>query len=642
MCGIIGSYDPKGTVEVPEVGIRAGMDLMAARGPDGSGVHLAPGLAFGHRRLAVISPDDGQQPFVDSDTGKVVVFNGEIFNYPVLRKHLAGRGRVFRTTSDVEVLLRAWEEWGEGCLERLVGMFAFAAYDPATRRILVARDRLGVKPLFYSTFGGRLMFASTCAALRCFEGVGDVIDPAAVSHYLTTIRTSFGSRTLFKDIQTLLPGEFIVASPESPAGTVRRYWDIEAIPPRDKTSPGVDEAAGEARALLEEAVSGQLISDVPLGGFLSGGLDSSIIASLAGELTCGNYHAYSVGYERDAYNEWDFVRTAASHFGMQCREIMLNEQDFPGTWTRLIRSKGLPVSTPNEIGIYHLAASLRQDYTVALSGEGADEIFGGYTVPYFSAYDYDRARRQPLGKDEPPDETDTAMRRLYGRSHLICRPDHYLLVNSWIPFNIKRRLLGDQTWQRLSGDEEIFSYYEDWFDRLAACSTFDSYMHVHARVNLEGLLSRVDSSTMAASVEARVPFTDHRIVEYAFSLPDSYKMNWCNEDAQRSSKRLNVAEIDRDGLVESKVLLRRAFAKEVPRSILERRKVSFPVPFREEMPAWLTQLPEEISSSPFLDGFFDKRRVDQLFRNANNQSDAMYLWPIVNLCLWQRECSVAA
>ena len=621
--------------------VGAGMDRMALRGPDDQGLFSAPGVALGHRRLSIIDLRTGQQPLVDPATGTVVVFNGEIYNYRGLREELIRAGRTFRTASDTEVLLQACLEWGVRTLDRLSGMYAFAVYEPAHKRLFLARDRLGIKPLFYSLRDGRLFFASSMSALLCFPEIEPVMDPAAVSHYLTTLRTTMDRRTLIKGVCALLPGEYLVAGVGNPQAEPRRYWDIPVLAPEEKENPGIDRTVERVSEMMTDSIREQLISDVPLGGFLSGGLDSSVIASLANRLSGGRFDAYSVGYDIDGYNEWPFVRAATAFHDMDCKEIHLKPEEYPADWKFLIGQKGLPISTSNEIPIYHLARALKKDFTVALSGEGADEIFGGYVIPYFASFDYDRARHSEPAAGEELSALDRAMRRLYRRPFLLCHADQHFILNSWISFAQKRALLTRAAWDVLGGDEEVCGFYEGLFDRFAKCSTLDNYMHVHARVNLEGLLFRVDSSTMAASVEGRVPYTDHRIVEYLFSLPDHYKIDWKDAAAKEKGTIRNVQEIDRDGLVESKLLLRRAFAANVPREILDRPKMSFPVPVREWLGGFMKDFAAEaIRDSALAGTLFDAKGLDQVLQTADTPLSGMALWPVTNLCLWQKELGI--
>lgn len=643
MCGIIGVFHLNGGATNSVAAVRAGMARMALRGPDGEGWFVGPDVTLGHRRLAIIDREGGRQPFVDDETGTVLVFNGEIYNFRDLRRDLLAAGHSFATASDTEVLLRAYIEWGADCLARLSGMFAFAIYNPAKRSVFLARDRVGVKPLFYCVRDRRLLFASSMAALRCLPGVEGLFDLPAVSHYLTTLRTTLGRRTLLKDVHALLPGECLLASHGAGEPVLRRYWELAARTPTDKLDPGLEPATEQARELVTQSVREQLVSDVPLGGFLSGGLDSSILASLASRLSGRRFGAYSVGYDLDGYHEWPYVRQAAAFHRMDCREIHLEPEAYPGVWTFLIEQNGLPLSTPNEPPIYHLARALKQDFTVALSGEGADEVFGGYVPAYFSAYDFDRARRAAPAPGEPLTAIDRAMRRYYRRPYFLCLADHYFLLHSWIPFAQKKSLFTGDAWKALDNDDAMCSFYEDLFERFRDCSTFDAYMHVHARVNLEGLLFREDSSTMAASVEARVPFTDHRLVEYLFSLPDHYKIAWIDAAAKERAREMNIREIDQARLVESKVLLRRAFAREAPAEILARKKMSFPVPVREWFGDFLLPFAREaVESSPLVGALFEPEAIRRTLATSALPSSGMALWPVVNLCLWQRALTESA
>ena len=317
-----------------------------------------------------------------------------------------------------------------------------------------------------------------------------------------------------------------------------------------------------------------------------------------------------------------------------CREIHLEADGFVDTWSFILRQKGLPLSTPNEVPIYHLARALKQDYTVALSGEGADEVFGGYVTPYFSAYDFDRARRTASADPADMTATDRAMLRLYGQAHLGSHAEHHFLLSSWVsPMMINALLVPSVA----SGLQDVQDYYTALFERFEPCSTLDKHMHVHARINLEGLLNRVDSSTMAASVEARVPFTDHRIAEFLYSLPDSFRLDLRNETARQQAQLMNVVEMDQRNLIESKRLLRKAFCAEVPSEILHRRKVSFPVPFREWLGGGLREfVVETLTHSELVGQVVREQSLQEVMDGADNPACGMVLWPLVNLALWEQ------
>lgn len=634
MCGIAGYVSPSPPSPVEwRPRLQRALDAMALRGPDDDGLHFAPRLGLAHRRLAIIDLQGGRQPFEDPASGAVIVFNGEIYNYLDLRAELQAAGHVFRTRSDTEVLLHAYLEWGPACLDRLLGMFAFAIHTPADGALFLARDRLGVKPLYWGEQQHTLCFASSVRALLALLPERPALHAAALSHYLSTIRTNMGAATLLHDVHLLEPGHWMRVDPSGKRHTVP-YWAPAAPSPADKSRESLDEAAATLRHLLDDSVRRRLISDVPLGGFLSGGLDSTVIASLATRLTHRHFHAYSVGYAQNGYHEFPFVQEAADAYGMRCRQIELEPRDYPDDWRFLIQQNGLPLSTPNEVPIYRLSKALRQDYTVALSGEGADEVFGGYTISYFSGHDFLRAARTPVDPAAMSD-ADRAILRGYGQAHLPDLAAQHLLLNAWLTPADKAAWLHPDILDLLDGDSALRAHYDDLYARHPHASPMDRIMMTHLRTNLEGLLLRVDSSSMAASVEVRVPFTDHRLVEHAFTLPDPYRLDWRTPEARSAGAHLNVLEIVQRDLLESKRVLRLAFATDVPASILNRPKMSFPVPVFDWMKDWLKPVARDIvAASPLRRALFNPAAIDA-WLDGRRPLHPLKLWPIVNLCLWQ-------
>lgn len=634
MCGIAGYLSPSPLSPIEwRPRLQRALDSMALRGPDDDGRFFASRIGLAHRRLAIIDLKGGRQPLEDPLTGATIVFNGEIYNYRELRETLQAAGRVFRTQSDTEVLLHAYLEWGPACLEKLLGMFAFAIYTPQDGAIFLARDRLGIKPLFWGEQRNTFCFASSVRALLDLLPEKPALSAVGLSHYLSTIRVNMGGATLLHDVNLLEPGHWIRVA-TSGERQIARYWEPVALSPDDKPRRTMEEAAETLRELLEDSVRLRLISDVPLGGFLSGGLDSTILAALATRQTNHRYHAYNVGYPQPGYNEFPFVKEAADAYGMNCRQIELAPQDYPELWKFLIRQNGLPLSTPNEVPIYMLSKSLRQDYTVALSGEGADEVFGGYTIAYFSGYDFNRASRTPVAEADLTD-ADRAILRGYGQAHLPDLAQQHLLLNAWHTAADKASWLHPDILHRLDGDAAMRAHYADLYARHPRCSPMDRIMHAHLRTNLEGLLLRVDSSSMAASVEVRVPFTDHRLVDFAFSLPDDFRLDWRNPAAQAAGASLNVLEIVQRDLLESKRVLRRAYADAVPPSILNRPKMSFPVPVFDWMKDWMKPMAREIvAASPLRKALFNPAVIDA-WLDGRRPLHPLKLWPLLNLCLWQ-------
>lgn len=633
MCGILGIYRRGGLkAGRDESGLVRGLAGMARRGPDGEGIWRDSRLLIGHRRLAILDPAHGRQPMEDEATGVVISYNGEIYNYASLRESLETEGVVFRTRCDTEAVLQAYLRWGGDFVDRLEGMFALALYDPREERLLLARDRLGVKPLYVFHEDRRyLAFSSSVAALLGLDEVAPVLDPVALAHYFLTVRNTLGDRTLIRGVSGVPPGE--VWELRLGDGTLhkRRYWTIPVLPAKDKEPvSGFSELAAGIAGELDDAVRRQLISDVPVGVFLSGGVDSSVLAAAIAADPGQRYHACSVGYRMDGYNEWSHARTAAARHGLDCREVVLNGEDYLDDWQALLRFKGLPLSTPNEVPIFRLAGVFRETCTVAMTGEGADEIFGGYVGPTFCAIDFDRAGSNPSPAFQE------ALRREYGTDSFSCRREHFFRVNAWLDPARQRGMLRDGgSW--VDGPlQAVMENYDSLFAALEPCTTLDAYLQVHARVNLEGLLNRLDSSTMAASVEGRVPFTDHRLVEQLFRMPDSVRMALRPAASRPQREQLTSFELARLGLVESKRLLREGYAGRVDADILKREKMSFPVPFLQWFgSSWRGAYRAALNESPLLRDLLAPSFIAGAAR-PGRPVDGMRAWPLMNLALMEK------
>lgn len=636
MCGIIGCVSRSASHQLNDSvheRLAAVLPMLEARGPDSQGICQDSLYALGHRRLAIIDPKSGAQPRRDPDSGAVIVYNGEVYNFHSLKHELEQLGCQFHTNCDTEVVLLAWRQWGEAAFARFNGFFALAIFDPAKQALILARDRLGIKPLFYRDGPDAVTFCSSIPPILALDGLDCRISLPAVSHFLTTGRVALGDQSLVDGVKLLPPGSWRRYDLGPASCQTRQYWSLPAWPAAEKASTSFADAVEEAGALLEDAVRQRLISDVPLGAFLSGGLDSSIIVDCAARARGDQpLPLFCAGSDDEALNEFKFARQVAGPLGCELEEIVIDAAEFARHWRHLVRFKGLPLSTPNEISIYQLASALRRQCTVTLTGEGADEIFGGYTIPQFSAYDFDRCARDPADVS-PAEPFAMAMIMAHGRAFFVNDTDHYLSTSTWVAPAAKAHLLAPDAWAGLEGDREVFSFYEDFFGSIDGLSSFDKRMHLFTRYNLENLLLRIDSSTMAASVEARVPFTDHRLVELAFRLPDHFKMDWRDEAARVEGRELAAAQVDEFELVETKRLVRRAFADRLPEDVRTRKKMSFPVPFREWFSGPLAPEIEAIClESELAQTLFNPDAVERLL-----DSRAPDLWLVANLCLWWEE-----
>lgn len=637
MCGIAGIYRRNGLHEQARGQLDQAIRSLKSRGPDSSGTFMHPQIGLVHTRLAILDLQSGQQPWRETASNITLIFNGEIYNFAALRNELIAKNHTFTGYSDTEVLAKAYLEWGIDCIEHLRGMFAFALLDPSQDRLWLVRDRLGVKPLYYhyNVENASFSFASNVATLLTIGCTHPKWDHAAVAHYLMTTRTHLGDKTLLKGISTVQAGEKIQLTLSN--GQVRKhyYWGLPKVPSEEKESaPSFDICAQSIRDDILAITREQVVSDVPLGIFLSGGLDSSVLANCLQSQAPEQVHASSIGYQAQDFNELADIEKAVQFNQLNWNSVTAQAQDFYPDWNYLIRQKGLPLSTPNEIPIWRLSRSFHRHHTVAITGEGADEIFGGYAGPTFCAYDYDRSRGLFGGIDK------RALIRAYGSDQFTCRREHFLHVNSWIKGAQLKELVPGLFANGHDPLSEIHAHYDCEFELLSELSTFDAYLHLHANNNLECLLNRLDNSTMSASIEGRVPYTDHRLAEKIFTLPDHYKMQLQGQTQENAHYNYSSFELVDRGLLRTKRLLRSAFNQHVHPDILQRPKMSFPVPFIE----WFqSQLKESfhlsLRESPLLNQILSQQAMQRILYGPS-PINSLEAWPLMNLALAEKAWNI--
>jgi len=567
---------------------------MSSRGPDDSGDWDGGHVKFGHRRLSVIDPTpEAAQPFVDVEGRGALVYNGELYNEPELRRELHGLGWSFRTASDTETLLAALVMWGDGALARLRGMFAFAFYDSRNRRVLLARDPFGMKPLYWTRWieGDieHLAFASSLRPLVERPDASPRPDVQAVSAYLTTIRTTIGERTMYEGVRTLEPGAAAWVECGERALRVRRFEPNTA-----SARPGVG-GVDEVREAVSESVRRHLRSDVPVCALLSGGLDSSILALLASK-EAGGISTYCSGAIGEGEgDDFDHAREVSEFIGSRHVPVPVTRERFSASWEEMIERLGTPLSTPNEVAILEVASRLRQDGNiVVLSGEGADELFGGYSQPLRTAAAFEREK---------------------ARGSLPHAGDVHLADGAWISPEAKPAVLREHVWRPLEGDLGLLEHYRSEFDRCCASTVGRDGLQAHLmflrRINLSGLLLRLDSATMIAGVEGRTPFADLQVADAAIRLPASLL---CDDHAPPGTG--------------TKVALRRAFGSMLPERVVARPKASFPLPFQE----WVVDHAPVLLASDFAREIFTDAARHTVAARAT--SLWQFAWPMVNVALW--------
>ncbi len=620
MCGIAGivSLDPETRIDPTRA--EQMRDVLRHRGPDDAGLWHDGGVALAHRRLSIVDVAGGAQPIANEDETVWLVCNGEIYNHSTLRRELEALGHRYRTRSDSETILHLYEQEGPRCVERLQGMFAFALWDRRAGRLLLARDRLGIKPLYYAQTEHELLFASEIKAILAGGTITAAFNESVLSEFLAT-RFVSGEETFFRGVQKLLPGRLLTWS-RAAGVDVRRYWRLPPGEGSHLTRAGLTQ---ELRSQLQATVESHLMSDVPLGLFLSGGLDSSLLAGLMAASGRRPLHTFSVGIDEPGANELGYARQAAEHVGSHHQDVTVSRTRFFEQLPRLVWHEDEPIAFPSSVLLYFVAELARGQVKVVLTGEGADELFLGYNWYRTTAWNerlgsaYWRwlpspARRRVSAaiRSSPPQ-----LRRYASRSFLALGPGaRFVHCENFAPFpsELRRRLLGDRVADD-GGDpfrHWLRAYETDGGSNLGRMSRADLQTFVVE------LLMKQDQMSMAASVESRVPFLDHELVETVVRIPARFKLR---------------------GL-RTKSILRDAAAGLVPTPILRRRKMGFPVPvdrwFRG--PSWPLIERLVLGSRARERALFDPDAVRQLAHEhrAGAGRHGERLWLLMNLELWHR------
>ena len=643
MCGILGIIAPRGrSVSVGRERVVAMRDRMTARGPDDAGLLMRGNVALAHRRLAIRDLFAGSQPIISEDGQTALVYNGELYNDDELRAELQQLGVHFQNRCDAETLLAAWKAWGTGCLSKMRGMFAFGVYDFARDRLFLVRDRFGVKPLFFAEAAGELVFASTVAAVLDHPHIVRQPNWSTISHYLTTFRTTMGRETMFRGVRQLRPAEYLDWNVHTGQLQIARYWDFPEQTTNDIT---FDEAANELDSLLVDATQSRLVSDVPVGMFLSGGVDSSVLASQVSQShesrllgSCGGGEVASSDAEPD--NDFSAAANCARHTGFEFDEVHVSSETYLDSWIQLVDETALPLTTPSDVIIHQLARRMKQDVGVVLGGEGADELLCGYALPHWSVEDFRLAKLCKAGQwpGQPSSERAflKSLEATYGRCQFDSLVDHYFAANSLVPLAVKPQLLNEDVWSAAGHDEAMASFYQNEFSTISESRDGDVESLVHSqsivlhRLNLESLLGRLDTATMQASLEARVPYTDHRLVEFAFRLPPNFRID---VDPLEATPYLAAAELDRRRSLRPKRLLRAVASRTLPPELAQRRKASFPTPVAKWLSGpWESWARGRLLNSPFGQQAFRRETMAELAGNVTTAG--MWLWPILNLLTW--------
>lgn len=621
MCGIAGfiADSPAGGQRIVE----RMTGVIQHRGPDGSGVYAESPAFLGHRRLSIIDVADGGQPMCNETGDRWIVYNGEIFNHADLRPALERAGHKYHTRCDTETILHAFEEYGPDCLARFRGMFAFALWDQSTQTLFCARDRLGIKPFYYYWDGSLFAFASEIKALLEHPAISAALEESVLPEYLA-FGYSSGDRTLFRGIRKLMPGHWLrlrAGRPES--FQISSYWDVTPNPDLP-ASAGDAYWIGECRRRLEETVRMRLMSDVPLGMFLSGGLDSSAIAALIKRMADGPVKTFSVGYKEAAFSELSYAREVAEAIGTDHHEVVVGMEDFFNALPQLIWHEDEPITWPSSVSLYFVSRLASREVKVVLTGEGSDELFAGYSRYRFYMVNRQWSRyyklfpgafRRWLSRSlaDTPLLSATVRRKLQhtflGRGDT---PEALYLDNFLCAFS-------EADLGRWLADPAPISPYRNflrYWEKDPASALLPRMLYSDQKTYLVELLMKQDQMSMAASIESRVPLLDHTFVEFAAAVPQHLKI--------------------RGGA--GKYILKKAVEDLLPHNIIYRKKMGFPTPLRK----WLADPAADRLMSVLQDpdgilaSLVNRTELESLlYRHRSGSVDATdRIWRLLNFQLW--------
>jgi len=622
MCGICGKFDVKKRVE------RSLIEKMCAsishRGPDDQGVYLGSSIGLGNRRLSIIDLSAAGHMPMSTTSGKLwITYNGEVYNHRELRTELQGYGYRFRSHTDTEVLLYAYHKWGPDCLSRFNGMFALAIWDEEKQQLFLARDRLGIKPLYYYFDGARIVFASEIKAILQDYGVSRELSQEGIINYFT-FGHSMAPRTIFKNIHKLLPGHYLMCLPEGEAKLqikTQRYWAPPA--PGQGKDAGKQYYAEEVHRLLRESVRKRLISDVPLGVFLSGGIDSSVVTSLISSMDQSPVKTFSIGFATGgaAYNELDDARIVANRFGTEHHEILLDENDLTQALSTLVYHFDEPFGDAANFPTYLLSKFAKERVTVSLSGEGSDEIFGGYRryaaenliahYPAVVGLLNNKMVRKSLFNIP-------RLSRWYKLAEDLCVRDGAERYASWLSiFNQEMRaeLFGGHHMEL--PDFDPLDIYHSLYSENGVRGV-DRMLYIDQQTLLpDTFLEKVDKASMAVGLEVRVPFLDHELVEFAATIPAKYKVRGF------STKRI----------------LKEAFRSQLPAETLRKRKHGFTPPVKPWFRNKLNGFVKEVLFDPRARsrGLFDYDYIEKLY-DWHIKGRGYYHWHLWLLTVFELWC----
>ena len=598
MCGICGKVNFDHQAPIDSDLLRSMARSIAHRGPDDEGFYIEGAVGLGFRRLSIIDLAAGHQPLANEDESVWIVFNGEIYNYLELREVLVQKGHVFRTHTDTEVIVHLYEEYGEACVEQLRGMFAFAIWDSRAKQLFLARDRVGIKPLYYYLSDKSLIFASEVKAILCDPQVPRDVAPEVIDRFLMFYFVP-GEETLLRGIFKLMPGHCMTV--RDGKAVTRQYWDLDFT-----TAHWTDRQAEEQlRAILDESVRLHMISDVPVGFLLSGGFDSTALLSIASKQSKARLSTFTLGFSNPGLaDERPYAQLAADAFGADHHEMTITAQEFADFLPKFAWYMEEPVCEPQAVALYYVTRLATRHVKVLISGEGGDEAFAGYPI-YRNVQTIERLKRlfgparHGISKALQMAEAATGSHRLRKYAPLVGLPfESFYFSRTYSPsafFNRKPGAIYSEQFRGSANREKSLNLISKWMRQSGASGFVNRMLYMDTKTSLpDDLLLKADKMTMANSIELRVPFLDHRLLEFAASLPEHQKVHQFR----------------------TKYIAKKALSNQIPEAILRRKKVGFPVPYDQWMRGELRDWARDLLLAPNAQTrtYFDRGSVDRLLR----------------------------
>ncbi len=623
MCGITGIYHYASDEPVNEAILRRMTEVVSHRGPDDHGFHVKARIGLGHRRLSIIDVAGGHQPIFNEDGTVAIIFNGEIYNYRELQKLVENRGHHLRTRSDTETIVHLYEEYGEECVKMLRGMFAFALWDERHQKLLLARDRVGKKPLYYAAHDGRFVFGSELKSLLEDPHLPRALDIEALADYFS-FQYIPAPKTIFREVRKLRPAHYLVVTPQGLRE--QEYWDIDFSQVDERSEEQWCDLVLEA---LREAVGVRLMSEVPLGAFLSSGIDSSSVVALMSEITHQPVITASIGFTEERYSEAEEARRFAQYVNSEHHERMV-KPDAVSVVEKLAWHYDEPFADSSAVPTYYVSQVAREFVTVALSGDGGDENFVGYRRYLFDAAENRMRALMPASLRRP---LFGALAAIYPKADWLPQPlrakttlRNLSLDAAAAYFNSvygvmsreRSALLGRDVTLQLNGYNP-FDHFRYYFDRARTTDPISRAQYVDIKTYLtDDILTKVDRASMAVSLEVRCPFLDHRLMELVARMPSRLKLRGR----------------------ESKYILRRAMSRILPSEVLKRRKQGFVIPLAQWLRSDLRELAESaLFDTAVQDDLLDRAAVARLWRQHQMglRDYSRPLWAILMLRMWQRK-----